>query len=152
MNVTVDLVNASGDSAVPASEDFRYWTNAAMTCLHPERKSCELSIRLMDEAESASLNETWRGKQGSTNILSFPFSAHVPDTEAMLGDLAICVPVVKLEARQQNKNAKAHWAHLTVHGVLHLNGYDHENADDAAVMEKLEVKILTRLGFDNPYA
>lgn len=111
----------------------------------------ELSIRLIDEEESAALNQNFRAKAGSTNILSFPFENIQIDELNFLGDLAICAPVVKREAEEQEKTALAHWAHMTVHGVLHLNAYDHENQSDADIMESLEIKILKTLGYTNPY-
>src|SRR5690606_13466204 len=113
----------------------------------------ELSIRLVDEEESAYLNDAYRRRPGPTNILSFPaLPMPLPGQGMLLGDLAICVPVLKREAREQRKRQVAHWAHLCVHGVLHLNGFDHEDEDDAERMEDLEVSILSGLGFADPYA
>ena len=151
MNVTVDLVNASGDTAVPSRRDFQRWSAAALSRLQPDGPDRELSIRLVDEEESALLNETWRRKAGATNILSFPAGDALPADLGLLGDLAICVPVVKREAGEQNKTEQAHWAHLCVHGVLHLNGYDHEAPREAEAMETLEADILAQLGFADPY-
>lgn len=118
-----------------------------------------LTIRVVGAAESRKLNRTWRGKDKPTNVLSFP-SAPAPgrgQVQALngldeLGDLAICAPVVAREAREQGKSAQAHWAHMVVHGVLHLLGYDHEIDRDAATMEAREANILARLGYSNPYA
>jgi probable rRNA maturation factor len=117
-----------------------------------------LTIRIVGAAESRRLNRTWRGKDKPTNVLSFPgepLVAHgTPDASESpeLGDLAICAPVVAREAREQGKAAQAHWAHMVVHGVLHLLGYDHENDRDAAVMETREAQILAQFGYRNPYA
>lgn len=156
IDVTVDLVNASTDNQLPATEDFTRWTRAALAALHRDTDA-ELSIRVVDEEESADLNSTYRQKSGPTNILSFPY-AGVPGITGMdsadfplLGDLAICAPLVRQEAEAQQKTVQAHWAHLTVHGVLHLNGLDHEEPEAATAMESLEIHILDTLGFANPY-
>jgi probable rRNA maturation factor len=149
MTVTVDLQNASGLKAVPLRRDFKRWATAALTQLAPEHPKSRLSIRIVDEAESAELNSHYRHKQGATNILSFPVPPGLP--EALLGDLAICAPVVVREAKEQNKSCEAHWAHLTVHGVLHLKGYDHEEPKEADAMEAIEKQILEQLGYQDPY-
>lgn len=149
MSVTVDLQNASGVRSVPLRRDFKRWASATMAQLEPGTARSQLSIRIVDEAESAALNAHYRHKQGPTNILSFPVPAGLPP--ALLGDLAICAGVVAREAAEQNKSLDAHWAHLTVHGVLHLKGYDHEQPRDADVMEALEKHILEQLGYQDPY-
>ena len=156
IDVTVEIVNASTDTQLPSSTDFRHWTTATLTALEaagdmPLPEETELCIRVVDEAESAQLNENYRHKPGATNILSFPFNGIHGTAINLLGDLAICAPLVKREAREQHKTAQAHWAHLTVHGVLHLNGYDHEEPAAAEQMEALEIRILDTLGFGNPY-
>lgn len=149
MNVTIDLQNASGLRSVPPRRQFRHWATAAMSSVAPDRLRSRLSIRIVGEAESAELNARYRHKEGPTNILSFPVPPGLPDT--LLGDLAICAPVVEREAIAQRKEADAHWAHLTVHGVLHLNGYDHEEKTMARIMEGLEKSILEKLGYKDPY-
>ena len=149
MTVTVDLQNASGMRSVPLRRDFKRWASAALAQLAPEHPKSRLSIRIVDEAESAELNSHYRHKQGATNILSFPVPPGLPDT--LLGDLAICANVVAREAQEQNKSCEAHWAHLTVHGVLHLKGYDHEDPAAADAMEALEKRILEQLGYQDPY-
>lgn len=149
MTVTVDLQNASGMRGVPLRRDFKRWASAALAQLNPGHPKSRLSIRIVDEAESAELNSQYRHKQGATNILSFPVPPGLPDT--LLGDLAICAAVVTREAREQNKTPDAHWAHLTVHGVLHLKGYDHEEPQAADAMEALEKRILEQLGYQDPY-
>jgi probable rRNA maturation factor len=158
MTVTVDLQNASGTRRVPLKREFTRWASAALAQLAPEHPASkapssllkrQLSIRLVDEAESAELNSHYRHKQGPTNILSFPVPEGLPDT--LLGDLAICAAVVAREAEEQQKTLDAHWAHMTVHGVLHLKGYDHEVPDEADAMEALEIRILEQLGYQNPY-
>lgn len=123
----------------------------------------DIAIRIVSAAESRRLNRTWRGKDKPTNVLSFPLHSHsLPPSargrgqtqaaSAPLGDLAICAPVVAREAREQGKSPHAHWAHMVVHGVLHLLGYDHEIDRDAAIMEAREVAILAHFGYANPYA
>jgi len=111
----------------------------------------EMVIRVVDEAESRQLNNQYRGKDTSTNVLSFPFEAPAGIASSHLGDLVICAPVVKREARTQNKKEIDHWAHMVVHGVLHLQGYDHQTDEQAEQMERLEKKILEGFGIRDPY-
>ena len=111
----------------------------------------EVSVRLVDSDEMATLNETYRGKTGTTNVLSFPASLPGELGIGLLGDIVICAPVVRAEATQQGKSAAAHWAHMTVHGTLHLMGYDHTNEEEAHIMEALETDILSELNFGCPY-
>jgi probable rRNA maturation factor len=110
----------------------------------------ELGVRVVGSAESRRLNVRYRGKDKPTNVLSFP-PASLPDGSRLLGDLVICAQVVRCEAREQRKSLEAHWAHLVVHGALHLVGYDHEREAEAKRMERREVAVLRRLGFSNPY-
>ena len=110
----------------------------------------ELIIRIVDEQESAQLNHRYREKTGPTNVLSFPFDAVVPEPLPILGDLVICAPVVAREATQQHKSINAHWAHMIIHGVLHLLGYDHSDEKDSEIMESLETEILLSLDFPAP--
>jgi len=111
----------------------------------------ELSIRLVDEKEAAELNSSYRGKTGATNVLSFPFDSPIPMEPRLLGDLILCVPVVEKEALEQHKIVNDHWAHLVVHGCLHLLGYDHIEQDQAEQMENLEITILQSLNIADPY-
>lgn len=111
----------------------------------------ELSIRITNRDEAALFNETYRGKSGPTNVLSFTANPPPEAESGLLGDIVICAPLVLEEARQQGKDEQAHWSHLIVHGVLHLLGYDHQNETDAAQMEGLETAALARLGFADPY-
>ena len=150
MNVTVDLQNASGVRKLPLKRQFAQWASLALADMPATAERTHVSIRIVDEEESAELNERYRNKPGSTNILSFPVPAALI-AAGTLGDLAICAQVVEREAREQGKSAPAHWAHLVIHGVLHLQGYDHESAPDAARMEALEVSILDKLDIANPY-
>ncbi len=145
MNMHVDL-DVVCEERVPEFPSFERWANAAC-----ERVDAELSVRIVGLEESAELNETYRQKKGPTNVLSFP--CEVPEGVPcdLLGDLVICAPVVEREAHEQGKVAEAHWAHMVVHGVLHLQGYDHLETQDAERMEALEVEIMARLGFANPY-
>ena len=127
---------------LPLRADFVRWARAALT------DSGQVAIRLVDEDEGRRLNKAYRGKGHATNVLSFPY-----ETEPLLmGDLVICPTVVAREAAEQGKPLAAHYAHLTVHGMLHLRGWDHENEGDAQVMEDEERKILAALGYPDPYA
>ncbi len=137
------------DDPHPDAEAFQTWVDAALAGRrNPET---ELTIRVVDSAESAELNERYRGKNGPTNVLSFPFEAPPETPLDLIGDLVICAPVIAAEAAEQDKTAAAHWAHITVHGVLHLLGYDHVDEAEAELMETLEVAILSRLNIANPY-
>lgn len=148
MTVTVDLQIAY-DGQVPELALFQKWAEAALQ--EDVTEDCELSIRLVEVAESAELNLTYRAKSGPTNVLSFPFDSPIPMTPTLLGDLVICVPVVEKEALDQAKQLEHHWAHLVVHGCLHLLGYDHIENDQAEEMEAFEIEILQTLAIDNPY-
>jgi probable rRNA maturation factor len=147
VNVIIDLQQVT-DADVPSEQHFQLWAGAALVEVNED---CELSIRLVDEAESAELNNDYRGKNSPTNVLSFPFESPVPLEPMLLGDLVLCVPVVEREAAEQNKAIEDHWAHLIVHGCLHLLGYDHIEDDEAELMESLEISILQKLDIKNPY-
>lgn len=155
MNVTIELMNASSEPLLPTPQDFRRWAESALAAAVADGSTAtadaELSIRVVDEEESAALNAGFRHKQGPTNVLSFPYPPMAGTDINLLGDLAICAPLVKKEAAGQDKPVEAHWAHLTVHGVLHLKGYDHEDAGEAAAMEALETRIMRGLGYGDPY-
>ncbi len=144
----IDLQIATADDYVPSEEQFHKWVS---TALPKDVASLELTIRLVGEQESQNLNAQYRNKNCPTNVLSFPSGLPEGLDVPYLGDLVICVAVVEREAREQNKALEAHWAHLTVHGVLHLLGYDHMDEEQAEEMEALEVHLLGTLGFDNPY-
>ena len=149
MSISLDIQMACPSEEAPEEDSMQRWASAA---LRDERDNAELSVRIVDEQESATLNQQYRGKAGSTNILSFPFDAVTPEPLPILGDLVICAPVVVREAAEQHKSLEAHWAHMCVHGVLHLLGYDHAGDSDAAVMEALETTILLDMGFPAPYS
>lgn len=132
--------------SVPSPELFQRWADAA----GPEGP-VTVSIRIVDTVESAQLNQVYRRKSGPTNVLSFPFEVPAGVPNELLGDLAICAPVVEREAKAQGKPAEAHWAHMVVHGILHLRGFDHCDDAEAERMETLEAEILGRLGYPDPY-
>ncbi len=149
MSVILDLQLACADTAnLPSEADFQRWLDAAVL---PFQEEAEVTIRLVDEAESNQLNLTYRGKDKPTNVLSFPFECPPGVELPLLGDLIICRQVVEREASEQNKPLLAHWAHMVVHGSLHLLGYDHIDDEEAEEMEALEVEFMQALGFDNPY-
>ncbi len=145
----LDVTYAARRPWAPRRAQFREWAAAA---LRGVPQSAALSIRVVGAARSRSLNARYRGKHRATNVLSFAGAGRLPDGREFLGELVICAPIVASEARAQRKTRDQHWAHLTVHGVLHLLGFDHQGAGEARKMEKLEVQILDRLGFSNPYA
>jgi probable rRNA maturation factor len=124
------------------------WAGAALA---PLRRSTVLSVRVVGRARSRSLNAHYRQKDKPTNVLSFGGAGRVPDGRCFLGELVICAPIVAQEAREQRKTLLSHWAHMTVHGVLHLRGFDHEVEADAVKMAAREIQILDRLGFSDPY-
>ncbi|MDX1655243.1 MAG: rRNA maturation RNase YbeY [Candidatus Competibacteraceae bacterium] len=154
MNCTLELVVQVAIEApeLPCEEKLQSWVEAALEGAGFEGEA-EVVVRLVNEAESAALNEAYRHKQGPTNVLSFPFQIPegVEEEIHLLGDVVICAPVVMAEAAVQHKALEAHWAHMVVHGVLHLLGYDHHEEDQAMAMEDLETRIITDLGFARPY-
>jgi len=148
MSVTLDVqyeVEAS-----PDEDDIRRWIEAVLAAEH-NTADVELTVRIVGLDEMAELNTRYRHKTGPTNILSFPFEAPAGVELNLLGDLVIAAPVVLDEARQQHKTETAHWAHMVVHGTLHLLGYDHQVAVEAEDMEAREIRILQNLGYANPY-
>ncbi|MGM0766943.1 MAG: rRNA maturation RNase YbeY [Pseudomonadota bacterium] len=146
-DLTVDLQRVVDGPGIPAESALEYWARAAWLGDSPS----EVTIRIVGGDESAELNFQYRGKSGPTNVLSFPFEAPAGITVPLAGDLVICSPVVEKEAKDQKKSLEAHWAHMVVHGMLHLQGYDHIDDHDAEVMEALEVRLLEQLGYGNPY-
>lgn len=147
--IVLDVQRATSLSSLPTDEALTCWATAAVGT---HQASAEISLRIVDEAESQALNSQYRGKDKPTNVLSFP--ADIPPELGLplLGDLVICAQVVAREAEQQHKALSAHWAHMVVHGTLHLLGYDHIEDDEAEIMENLETRILAQLGIADPYA
>ena len=136
----------------PDDESFRRWVAAALLGAGQDvGPAPEISIRINDVAEMTELNTTYRRKTGPTNVLSFPVAVPQGVETDLLGDIAICAPVVAQEAAEQNKSKESHWAHMTVHGVLHLLGFDHIEEQEAETMEKLEVAIMAQLTYPDPY-
>ena len=136
------------ETGLPTAEQIEQWATAAVK---PQSDEVEMTVRIVDEAESHALNLNYRGKDRPTNVLSFPFECPDEVELPLLGDLVICRQVVEREAQEQDKPVMAHWAHMVVHGSLHLLGYDHIEDDEAEEMESLETQIMTGLGFADPY-
>lgn len=145
--LTVDIQDAFEGAGVPGADQLQTWAQVAWQQEHDS----EVTVRIVDVSESQSLNYEYRGKDKPTNVLSFPFEAPPGITVPLAGDLVICAPVVEREAIEQRKTSTAHWAHMVVHGMLHLQGYDHVDDGDAEIMEALEIRLLAQLGFGNPY-
>ena len=145
--LTVDFQIAYESTGVPDETQFQVWAEKAWLGEDPS----EVTIRIVGNDESQDLNHQYRGKDKPTNVLSFPFEAPPGITVPLAGDLVICAPVVEKEAQEQHKEPVAHWAHMVVHGMLHLQGYDHIEVNEAEAMEALEVRLLAQLGFANPY-
>jgi probable rRNA maturation factor len=146
----IELQIASDSKDIPRLEQFQYWANIV---LKNQQEILELVVRIVDIPEMSTLNETYRHKTGPTNILSFPFenSPELALELNLLGDLVICAPVLEKEAAEQSKQLEHHWAHIFVHGLLHLLGYDHIHDNEAEEMEALEIEILSKLLISNPY-
>ncbi len=144
----VDVQYAVTTDGMPEEDKIRQWV---LQTLPEQKKDSELTIRVVDEAEIIALNRQYRGKEGATNVLSFPYEAIPGVTSELLGDVVICAPVVASESVVQNKSLDAHWAHIVIHGVLHLLGYDHHQDNEAHKMEARETELLDSLGYANPY-
>ncbi len=148
MAIILDLQQASTATDLPTEAELQRVLEAAII---PFQADAEVTIRIVDEAESQQLNFDYREKDKPTNVLSFPFQCPPGIELPLLGDLVICAQVVAREAQEQQKTLQAHWAHMVVHGSLHLLGFDHINDADAEEMEAEEIQILQELGFANPY-
>ena len=140
-NIQFNLQIASKLSNLPTKTQFRKWAEATL------RVDTEMIVRIVDEEEGRALNQAYRDKDYATNVLTFP----ITEEPHLMGDIIICAPVVIKEAQEQNKPIEAHFAHLTVHGTLHLHGYDHLTDAQAGLMESIEVTTLMKLGYPNPY-
>jgi probable rRNA maturation factor len=135
--------------ALPEDEEILAWVKEVLVA--EKQDDTELTVRIVSREESAGLNEQYRNKKGPTNVLSFPFEAPAEVDINLLGDLVICSDVVVQQAKEQHKQELAHWAHIIIHGTLHLLGYDHLTDDEANVMETKEITILSQLGYPDPY-
>ena len=147
-SITIDLQNESNSSSIPDIQLITHWVSAALTA---DYSVLEQTIRIVDESESQQLNKSYRAQDKPTNVLSFPADDSSYLDYVHLGDLVICAPIVEQEAQQQQKSLVAHWAHMVVHGMLHLQDFDHIDDEDAQKMEALEIEILAGLGHTNPY-
>lgn len=146
-DVNVDLQIATSDANIPEAAQISRWASLAYRGEDPT----EVTLRVVDAEESQDLNTRYRGKAKPTNVLSFPFEAPAGITVPLLGDLVICADVVAREAAEQDKPLDMHWAHMVIHGILHLQGYDHETEAEAEIMEGIEIQLLAELGYPNPY-
>lgn len=149
MTYQIDIESNSQSQLLPALPELERWISAALQSQQFEE--AEVSVYIVDEAEGRELNAQYRGKDYPTNVLSFPADIAEEIGIPLLGDLVICAPVVEREAQEQGKTLPAHWAHMLVHGTLHLVGFDHIDDDEAEIMETLETQIVTGLGYPAPY-
>ncbi|CAM3724980.1 rRNA maturation RNase YbeY [Rheinheimera salexigens] len=148
MSIILDLQLATAQEDLPTQADIQLWLQ---TAIQPFQQHAEVTVRIVDNAESQQLNLQYRGKDKPTNVLSFPFQCPPGIELSLLGDLVISAPVVAAEASEQGKSLTAHWAHMIIHGSLHLLGFDHINDTEAEEMEAEEILLLQQLGFTNPY-
>jgi probable rRNA maturation factor len=147
MQHDIDIQRASDDTS-PDDDSFRRW---ALAALFQQSRACEMTIRVVDEDEIRQLNRDYRGKDYATNVLSFESDLPPELGIPLLGDIIICPTVVQREAAEQGKTLDAHWAHMVIHGTLHLQGYDHIEDSEAEAMEALEIAIMHQLGYADPY-
>lgn len=151
MNLHLTVQIASKSEHLPTQEQMNHWIQSALkNRAELSLQEPEITVRIVDLEEGAELNQQWRQKQGPTNVLSFPYTDDDFAGE-LLGDLVVCAPVVEREAQEQKKSLESHWAHMLIHGSLHLLGFDHITDDEAEAMEALETGILQNLGYANPY-
>lgn len=148
MSIEIEIQYATESRNLPDTKKIKKWVKSS---LNNKIKQAEITIRIVDEEEGTRLNEQWRSASGPTNVLSFPYNEDNKNPETMQGDLVLCAPVIFREAKQQNKSPDAHWAHMIIHGILHLQGFDHIQENDAVEMESLETDILNKLHFPDPY-
>ena len=147
MTIEVEVQRKTSISSLPSDQQFEQWATAVLR----GQGEAELVIRLVDQDESRRLNEQFANRNKPTNVLSFPAGLPPSIGLPLLGDIVICAPLVEREAEDQNKTILAHWAHLTIHGILHLLGHDHQSEDEAADMEALETGLVQSFGFPDPY-
>lgn len=150
MTIEVELQFATENKTLPHPSQFREWVS---NVLYGRANKGEMVIRIVDIEEMTSMNETYRKKTGPTNVLAFPGTGDIDENSELphIGDIVICAPVIEKEANEQNKPLLSHWAHMVIHGSLHLLGYDHQTDEQAHEMESIETEILIKLGFDAPY-
>jgi probable rRNA maturation factor len=149
MKLQLSVRYALARRGLPSAVTLKRYAHAALLGLR--RRRAQVDVHIVGTRESARLNARYRSKAGATNVLSFPFLAPPGARSDLLGDVVICAPVVRREAREQGKSERAHWAHMVVHGILHLRGYEHDTDAQAATMERREAGALRALGFMNPY-
>ncbi|PCJ38737.1 MAG: rRNA maturation RNase YbeY [Moraxellaceae bacterium] len=155
----LDLQNPDNIDLTASAADFQQWINTAISCASSQATDTsaqpsaafDITVRVVSNDEAKQLNSTYRNKDYATNVLSFPFEAPEGVQVNLLGDIVICSSVVNKEAQEQHKTAQSHWAHLTIHGTLHLLGFDHIDDNDAHEMEAIEVNAMAKLGFPDPY-
>lgn len=145
--VIIDLQIATDFKSLPSLKQLQTWAELALA-KHP---NMEIGIRLVDDAESAHLNKTYRNKSGPTNVLSFPFANSAEINSCYLGDLVLCAPLIAKEAQAQGKSLESHFAHLVIHGILHLLGHDHATEPEAKIMETQEIALMAAAGYSDPY-
>jgi len=143
----LDVQRMVEGAGIPDKEQIGQWVGQVMS----DEPPALINVRIVDLAEGWALNKQWRGKDSATNVLSFPASVPALDGVQVLGDVVLCAPVIEQEAAEQGKALEAHWAHLVIHGLLHLLGFDHTEAEHAEAMERREIDMLAALGFANPY-
>ena len=151
MAVELDIQQASHAKNLPSDQQLYIWADQALSSFSKPEKPFELTIRLVDLDESQQLNNQYRNKNKPTNVLSFPFEIPEGVDINLLGDIIICCDIVTKEANEQQKDLMSHWAHMVIHGCLHLLGYDHIEDNDAVEMESIEIDMLEKLGINNPY-
>ena len=145
------VLRDSSDRQNPSDKELTYWAITTISFLEIPNTEQEFTIRIVDKAESARINKLFRGKNSATNVLAFPFCGTTPHPVGILGDLLMCAPKIREEAKVQGKEITAHWAHILVHGLLHLLGFDHKTYSEAKDMEALETTIMLKLEFPPPY-
>ena len=149
MSIDINVQYAINIPGLPTENEIKQWVNTSLDSL---ADNAELTLRIVDEEEGKHLNEQWRKSSGPTNVLSFSYNNDDKAGSSVHGDIVICAPVIAREAVEQRKPLNAHWAHMVIHGVLHLLGYDHIDSEDTEKMEALEKKILDKLGIPDPYS